>query len=133
MNLEGPFGLSVALPFVESAYRNDASLPPDQLSEHRTCEHGLAFGVDRSELRLKRRLKSRNKLPVHRIQSSVAANDAKYRRVHGRAEVVDGLRHEYELLNVVGRRSASYITGVEFFVRIGFVCPSTHLQNCIRS
>ena len=52
MNLEGPFGLSVALPFVESAYRNDASLPLDQFSEHRTSKDRLAFRVDRGELRL---------------------------------------------------------------------------------
>src|SRR5215813_12620294 len=79
MNLEWPFGLSVALPFVESTYWNDASLPLEQLSEQRTSEYGLAFGVDRGELRLEKRLVSRNKLPVHQVQSSAAVDDAKYR------------------------------------------------------
>src|SRR5215813_2632551 len=123
MNLEGLSGFSVALPFVESAYRNDASLPLDQFSEHRTGEHGLAFGVHRGQLRLERRLVSRNKLPVHKVQSSAAVDDAKYRRVHRRAEVVDRLRHEYDAASV------GISTAPDSAARVAHVCRKSLVET----
>src|SRR5262249_3838514 len=92
VNLERP--LFVGLPLEESAQRHDATLASNQFTEQAALEHRLALGVDGRELRRECRLESRNELPAHLLELTLAINEAKDQRVLCRAKVVDGCEVE---------------------------------------